>query len=342
MKQVVLGRTGLKVNKLGLGGIPIQRVSEEQAAETVCYAVEKGIDFIDTSRVYSTSEHKIGIALKQTDKPVVLATKSKERTASGIRSDIEISLKELQTDYIHIYQCHFIKENEYPEIISPGGALEGLLQAKEEGIIGHVGATAHSLDLLDRVLDDGLFDTIMVCFSFMEPEAKNKIIPKALEKNIGVIAMKPMSGGVIEYPKPALKYALGQEGLLVLCGVESTTKFDQNWEIFTGDHQLDDEDKKIIHDIRKEYDKNFCRRCDYCQPCTEGIPIQMVLGVRSQAKRMGDQIFTKEPRKSMINKARDCSECGECMTRCPYELPIPELLKERIQWVDSLLKSMQA
>ena len=139
MKQVVLGRTGLKVNKFGLGGIPIQRVSEEQAAETVCYAIENGIDFIDTSRVYPTSEHKIGIALKQTDKPVVLATKSKERTASGIRSDIEISLKELQTDYIHIYQCHFIKENEYPEIITPGGALEGLLQAKKEGIIGHVG-----------------------------------------------------------------------------------------------------------------------------------------------------------------------------------------------------------
>ena len=111
MKQVVLGRTGLKVNKLGLGGIPIQRVSEEKAAETVCHAVENGIDFIDTSRVYATSEHKIGIALKQTDKPVVLATKSKERTASGIRSDIDISLKELQTDHIHLYQCHFIKGN---------------------------------------------------------------------------------------------------------------------------------------------------------------------------------------------------------------------------------------
>ena len=342
MKQVVLGRTGIQVNKLGFGGIPIQRVSEEKAVEAICHAVDKGIDFIDTSRVYPTSEHKIGIALKQTDKPVVLATKSKERTASGIRSDIDISLKELQTDFIHIYQCHFIKEPEYPDIISSGGALEGLLKAKEEGMIGHVGVTAHSLDMLDRVLDDGLFDTIMVCFSFMEPEAKDKIIPKAIKKNIGVIAMKPMSGGVIESPKPALKYALGQEGVLVLCGVENKTKFNQNWEIFVGDHQLDDEDKKIIQDIRSEYDKDFCRRCDYCQPCTEGIPIQLVLGVRSQAKRMGDQIFTKEPRKSMIDKARACSECGECMTRCPYELPIPELLKERIQWVDSLMKSMQA
>lgn len=340
MNQVVLGRTGLKVNKLGLGGIPIQRVGVEQAVETVRYAVEKGIDFIDTSRVYPTSEHKIGIALKQTDKPVVLATKSKERTASGIRSDIDISLKELQTDYIHIYQCHFVKEEEYPQIIAAGGALEGLLKAKEEGVIGHVGITSHSLDMLDRILEDGLFDTIMVCFSFMEPEAKNKIIPKAIERNIGVIAMKPMSGGVIEHPKPALKFALSQEGVLVLCGVENKAKFDQNWKIFTDDCELDNEDKKIIDDIRKTYDKDFCRRCDYCQPCTEGIPIQLILGVRSQAKRMGNHIFAEEPRKSMIDKARNCSECGECMTRCPYELPIPELLKERLNWVDSLLKHM--
>ncbi len=342
MKQVVLGRTGLKVNKLGFGGIPIQRVSEEEAVETIRHAVQNGIDFIDTSRIYPTSEHKIGIALQQTERKVVLATKSKERTASKIRSDIDISLKELQTDYIHIYQCHFVKKDDYPAIISSGGALEGLLQAKEEGLIGHLGVSSHSLDMLDRVIEDGLFDTIMVCFSFMEPEAENKIIPKAIEKNIGVIAMKPMSGGVIEHPKPALKFSLAQEGVLVLCGVENIKKFDENWEIFTGDYDLDDEDKKIIENMRKGYDKNFCRRCDYCQPCTEGIPIQMILGVRSQAKRMGEHIFTNEPRKSMIEKARNCSECGECMTRCPYELPIPELLKERIQWVDSLLKSMQA
>ena len=215
MKQITLGRTGLKVNKLGFGGIPIQRVDEAQAVETVRYVVEQGIDFIDTSRLYTTSETRIGMALKQTDTPVTLATKSKDRTASGVRTDIEKSLKELQKDYIDIYQCHFVKEEEYPDIISKGGALEGMQKARDEGLIGHTGITSHSLGVLERVVDDGLFDTIMVCFSFMENGALEAVIPKALSKNIGVIAMKPLSGGVIDHPKPALKYALSEEGVAV-------------------------------------------------------------------------------------------------------------------------------
>jgi predicted aldo/keto reductase-like oxidoreductase len=341
MKQITLGRTNLRVKKFGFGGIPIQRVDEEQAVDTVRYAVAQGIDFIDTSRAYTTSEKRIGLALKQTDRPVVLATKSKERTADGILSDVETSLKALQRDYIDLYQCHFVKEQEYPKIVSAGGALEGLQRAKEDGMIGHLGITAHSLDVLDRALEDELFDTIMVCYSFLEHEAEETLIPKALKKNIGVIAMKPLSGGVIEHPKPALKFALRQEEVLVICGVESKPLFDENWEIYLGDHALDEADEKIIMDIRNQYDKNFCRRCDYCQPCTEGIPIQAVLGVRSQVKRMGGGILTREPRASVFEKARNCSECGECMTRCPYNLPIPELIKENLQWVDGLLRAMR-
>lgn len=340
MKQITLGRTGLRVKKLGFGGIPIQRVDEAQAVETVRHAVEKGIDFIDTSRVYTNSETRIGLALKQTDKSVVLASKSKDRTASGIRADLEISLKELQREYIDIYQCHFVKEQEYLQVIGKGGALEGLRTAVDEGMIGYAGITSHSLDVLNRIVDDGLFDTIMVCFSFLEPEALDAVIPKAREKNIGIIAMKPLSGGVIDQPKPALKYALSQKDLLVLCGVETKALFDENWSIFEGSHELDAEDKKIIEDIRKEYDKNFCRRCDYCQPCTEGISIQMMLGIRSQVKRMGADILKRPARSTLIEKARNCSECGECMTRCPYELPIPDLIKQNLEFVDNLLRFM--
>lgn len=342
MKQITLGRTDLRVKKLGFGGIPIQRVDEDQAVETIRYVVERGMDFIDTSRVYGNSEHRIGLALKQTDKPVVLATKSKERTADGLLADVEISLKELQKDYIDIYQCHFVKEEDYPKIISSGGALEGLLKAKDQRMIGHIGITSHSLDMIDKIVDDGLFDTIMVCFSFMEPKAREKVIPKALEKNIGVIAMKPMSGGVIDQAKPALRYSLSHEDVLVLCGIENKALFDENWEIFLGDHALDNSDKKIIEDIRATYDRNFCRRCDYCQPCTEGIPIQGVLGIRSQVKRLGSGILTRPPRAGALEKARNCSECRECITRCPYDLPIPELIKENLQWVDDLLREARA
>ena len=340
MQEITLGRTGLRLKKLGFGGIPIQRVDEEQAVETVRHVVEKGIDFIDTSRLYTTSEKRIGLALKQTDKAVVIASKSIARSADGIRSDLEVSLKELQKDYIDLYQCHFVNNDEYTKIISSTGALEGLQRAITEGLIGHIGISSHDLNVLSRVVDDGLFDTIMVCLSFLEPAAKEKLIPAAIAKNIGIIAMKPLSGGVIEHPKPALKWALLQEKVLVLCGVENKTRFDANWEIYIGNQRLDADDNRMIEAIRNRYDKSFCRRCDYCQPCTQGISIQMVLGIRSQVRRMGPDILTREPRISMFKKARTCSECEECMPRCPYSLPIPELIKENLQWVDGILQAM--
>jgi predicted aldo/keto reductase-like oxidoreductase len=335
MKRIVLGKTGLEAYKLGFGGIPIQRVGEKDAVETVLHAVETGVDFIDTSRMYTTSERRIGKALKQTDHKVILATKSFNRTSTGIRKDIEKSLKELQTEYIDLYQCHAVRnEKDYEQVVSPGGALEGLLRAKEEGQVGHIGLTSHSLDLLERVIEDGFFETIMVCFSFLEPAAREKVVPMAVEKDIGVIAMKPFSGGVIENPRIALKYALSQPGVLTLAGVEKKELFDANWKVFQGSHELSDEERLEIEKIRKQYEGIFCRRCDYCQPCTEGIHIQMVLGLKSMVKRSGQSFFQNPFVKDLLQKAANCSECGECMTRCPYDLPIPDLIKENLRWME--------
>ncbi|MFC1813526.1 aldo/keto reductase [Thermodesulfobacteriota bacterium] len=339
MNKIIIGKTGLEVNRFGFGGIPIQRVDEKQAVETVLHAVETGVDFIDTSRMYTTSERRIGLALKQTDKKVVLASKTRSRTSDEVRKDLETSLKELQRDYIDLYQCHFVpNDEEYRQITSPGGALEGLVQAKKEGLIGHIGITSHSLDLLDKILDEGLFETIMVCFSFLEPKAMEKIIPKAREKNVGVIAMKSFSGGVIDNPKLALKYALSHPGIVLIPGVESKDLFDQNWNVYQGDHELTDLEKQEIEAIRQQYDKVFCRRCDYCQPCSEEVPIQMIMGIRSAVNRFGKNFVKEGWPKEAIEKARNCSECGECLERCPYQLPIPDLIKENLAWVDEQIR----
>jgi predicted aldo/keto reductase-like oxidoreductase len=338
---MVIGRTGLEVYRLGFGGIPIQRVSEAQAVETVLQAVQLGVDFIDTSRVYTTSERRIGLALKQTDKKVILASKSLSRIYDAVRADLETSLKELQRDYIDLYQCHFVRdEADYRNVTAPGGALEALNKAREEGLIGHIGISSHSLDVLDHSLDDGLFDTIMVCFSFLEPLAREKVIPKAREKNIGVIAMKPFSGGVIENTRLALKYALSQPGILVIAGVEHKDLIDENWKVFREGQGLTAKEKKEIEEIQKHYEKVFCRRCDYCQPCTEEIPIQVILGIRSMVKRMGKGILRKGNHREAIEKGRNCTECGVCVTRCPYDLPIPELIKENLFWIDEQMKSV--
>lgn len=341
MEQILIGKTGLKVKRLGFGGIPIQRVSETQAVETVWHAVEKGIDFIDTSRAYTTSERRIGLALQQTKKKVILASKSLNKTADGVRVDLETSLKELQRDYIDLYQCHFVKDaDEYQKVISPGGAFAGLRKAKEEGLIGHIGITSHNLDVLGLALDGGLFETIMVCFSFLEPLAREKIIPRAIKKKVGVIAMKPFSGGVIDNAKLALKYALSQPEILVIAGVEHKDLFDENWAIFQNREKLRDTEMKEIEKTRRAYEKVFCRRCDYCQPCPEEIPIQAILGVRSMVKRMGKTILQKGRHREAIDKARNCSKCEECMARCPYQLSIPNLIQENLRWVDEQLKSL--
>jgi len=335
MKRMFLGKTGIVAARLGFGGIPIQRVSETQAIEVVLHALEKGIDFIDTSRVYTTSENRIGKALKETNKKAAVASKSFNRSADGIRKDIEISLRELQLDYIDLYQCHGISsEEEYRLITAPNGALSGLLKAKEQGLIGHIGITGHSLDLLEKVVDDGLFETIMVCFSFLEPAAKEKVIPKARDKRVGIIAMKPFSGGVIEAPEAALKWVLSFPDVLVIAGVEEKGLIDRNWKVFQGRYDLTGEEKQRIQEISKEFENKFCRRCDYCLPCPAEIPIQFVLGIRSFIKRMGLDALQTPMFEKMLEKAADCTECGDCVGRCPYNLPIPEMIKNNLHYAN--------
>ena len=211
---------------------------------------------------------------------------------------------------------------------------------KRTGLIGHIGITGHSLDLMERIIDDGFFETIMTCLSFLEPAARERIVPKAREKNIGILAMKPFSGGVIEAPEVALKWVLSIPDILVLAGVEDKKLVDQNWKIFQGSHELTAEEQKRLEEITKEYDKKFCRRCDYCLPCTAGIHIQMVMGLKSLVKRMGSQFLKNPMFGKMLESAANCTECGECMTRCPYSLPIPDMIKENVAWAEEFKKNL--
>jgi predicted aldo/keto reductase-like oxidoreductase len=180
----------------------------------------------------------------------------------------------------------------------------------------------------------------MVCLSFLEPAAKERIVPKAKEKGIGILAMKPFSGGVIEAPEVALKWVLSIPDILVLAGVEDKGLIDQNWRIFEGSYGLTNEEQERLDAITKEFDKKFCRRCDYCLPCTAGIHIQMVLGIRSFIKRLGPNALKNMLIISLLKKAAQCTGCGECMTRCPYSLPIPDMIKENLAWVEEYKKNL--
>ncbi|MGZ3536169.1 MAG: 4Fe-4S dicluster domain-containing protein, partial [Thermodesulfobacteriota bacterium] len=183
---------------------------------------------------------------------------------------------------------------------------------------------------------DDHFEVIMACYSFLEPAADQKVFPMAKEKDIGILAMKPFSGGVIEHAGPALRFVLSTANIVPIPGAETLEKARENWKIFTEGNSLTQKDREQIESIKMEYDRQFCRRCDYCQPCTEKINIQFAVGLKSIIKRFGPNAREVGWMKDLINKARNCSECGECLPRCPYQLPIPDMIKENLDWFDSL------
>ena len=338
MKKIRLGRTNLTVTQLGWGSIPIQRVSDEEALSVIRTVVEQGVDLLDTARGYTTSEKRMGQALKDIKRPLVLSSKSPLRTAK-IYDDILVSLKNLQVEKISIYNMHNVsKMDDYEKVMGAGGAYEGLVRAQKEGLIDHIGFTSHNLDVMERALMDDRFAVIMACYSFLEPDAAKRILPLARQKDVGVMLMKPFSGGVIEKASPALKYVLATPDVVPIPGAETVVQALENWDIFIKGEPLTREEETYIQTLQNEMKHQFCRRCDYCQPCLQEISIQMVMGLKSIVKRFGAGADAPAWIQAVAEKARDCTECGECLPRCPYQLPIPDLIKKNLEFYDSLKK----
>ena len=336
MEKVRLGRTNLIVTKLGWGGIPIQRASEEEGTSVIRAVIEMGVDLLDTARSYTNSESRIGMALQNMNKPVILSSKSQVRTEK-IYDDVQISLQQMKVKKIPIYHFHNVSNfKEYDKVMGPGGAYEGLKRARDKGLIDYIGITSHNLDVLGRAVEDGSIDVLMACYSFLEPDAAQKVFPSAKAKDIGIIAMKPFSGGVIEQPGPALRFVLSTPNVVPIPGSETVEKAQENWEIFSNGYSLTEKDQAYMETLRKEMDQQFCRRCDYCQPCAEKINIQLIMGLKSVVKRFGRQADQPAWVISLMEKARNCSECGDCLPRCPYQLRIPEMIKENLAWYDRL------
>jgi uncharacterized protein len=336
MRKVRLGRTNLMVTRLGWGGIPIQGPQEGDAVSVIRAVVEMGVDLLDTARAYTNSERKIGLALDGVKRPVVLSSKSAVRT-NRIYEDVHESLRQMKVKKIHIYHLHNIATTkEYEKAMAPGGAYESLVRAKEEGLIGHIGMSSHSLPMLEWALEENYFDVIMACYSFLEPEAAEKVFPLARARDVGILAMKTFSGGTIEEAGPALRFALSEPDIIPIPGTETIEKARQNWKVFMEGGALSETDRERIEAIRREAGQEFCRRCDYCLPCPQDIRIQLVVGLKSFITRFGPDADQVDWAKAAIEKARGCVECGDCLARCPYQLAIPELIKKNLAWYDNM------
>ena len=327
MKYKTLGKTGLNVSLMGFGGIPIQRIDAAGTRKLMEQMVDAGINYIDTARGYTVSESFLGEALVGIRDKFVLATKSMSRTKETMAADIEISLNNLKTDYIDLYQVHNPNIQQLQQVVADGGALEALMEAKAAGKIGHIGLTAHSLEVFEMALSMDWVETIMFPYNIVETQGE-KLIAKCAQKNVGFICMKPLAGGAIEDATLAMRFCCANENIsVVIPGMADPKELDQNLAAVNDESPLSPAENAKIAAIRKDLGTQFCRRCNYCAPCSEGISIPSVFLFEGYLSRYGLGDWAKDRYGAMAKHASDCVGCGVCETRCPYNLPIRQMLK---------------
>ena len=328
MEYRTLGKTGLNISRLGFGGIPIQKIDAEGTKKLIGELIKEGVNYIDTARGYTVSEEYLGYALEGVRDKFVLATKSMARTKEAMEKDIDVSLGNLRTDYIDLYQVHNPSAADLEKVMAPGGALEALIEAKAAGKIGHIGITLHSVELFKKALDLDWVETIMFPYNIVETQGE-ELIAKCAEKNIGFICMKPLAGGAIEDADIALRFIVSNPAVtVVIPGMADTAEIAQNVAATSDTSPLNEEEQKKIAKIKEELGTNFCRRCNYCQPCTAGINISGVFLFEGYYSRYDLKDWALDRYSSLPKTASDCIECGVCETRCPYNLPIRDMLKK--------------
>lgn len=327
MEYRILGKTGLRASRMGFGGLPIQSADENVCREILARLSALGVNYIDTARVYTVREGYIGKALAGQRDKFILATKSMARDREGMQKDIALSLQNLQTDYIDIYQIHNPNPAAFETVIGPGGALEALQEAKSAGKIGHIGFTCHTADMFRRALEEDWVETVMFPYNIVETQGE-ELIGLCHEKNVGFLVMKPLAGGAIDDAHLALRFIAANENVDVLLpGMDRPAQVQENYDAITDAAPLTEAEKEKIARIRRELGTNFCRRCNYCAPCAVGINISQVFLDDGYMTRYGLPDWAKAKYAGQAKHASDCVGCGVCETRCPYELPIREMLK---------------
>ena len=337
MKKMRLGKTELQVSRIGFGGIPIQRLSEAEAVGVVQRCLDLGVTFLDTANGYTTSEERIGLALAGRRQQIVLATKTGARDRTTAWKHLELSLRRLNTDYVDLWQFHNVSSFEaYQQVLGPGGAMEAAQEALQAGMIRHIGITSHSMEVALEAVPSGHFETVQFPFNFVTHEPALNLVPLARAHDVGFIAMKPFAGGFLEDANLAIKYLLQFDGVLPDPGIETADEIEEIVGIVNGSWALTDQEWRELERLRAEMDTQFCRRCEYCQPCPEEIRIPVVLNVRSFYKRFPAERMFSGFLAEAVEQARGCVECGECEEKCPYHLPIRAMLVENVEFYDQV------
>jgi uncharacterized protein len=329
-ERVRFGRTGLMVSKIAFGGIPIQRLSRQDGIRLVADVLGLGINFIDTAHAYGHSEELIGEAIRRTNRSsLVLATKSHSTDRKGFLADLDESLRRLDTDYLDIFQLHGVSTREkMAAVMGAGGAVEGMQEGIRAGKVRFPAFSSHSVPIAIEMIKTGRFDAVQIPFNFVDGEAADELLPLARQADMGIIAMKPLGGGLLDDARLCFRFLQQYPGIVPDPGIESLPQLLEIIGVMESGGPLTAEEQGRMQQYREQLGREWCHRCDYCQPCPQHISISTVLTAKSFAVRM-PMAKVKSFVEAPMNAAANCQECRECVERCPYHLDIPVLLKER-------------
>lgn len=329
MKQVTLGKTGITVPQNAFGALPIQRVGMEDAVKILRRAYEGGMRFFDTARAYSDSEEKLGNAFEGMRDRIYIATKTMARNPKDFWDQLETSLELLKTDYIDIYQFHCVdicyREGD------GNGMYECMLEAKKQGKIRHIGVTAHKLNVAQECIESGLYETLQYPFSYLSSEKERKLVEMCKEHNMGFIAMKGLAGGLLNHSEAVFAYMSQFDNVLPIWGIQKMEELEEWLSYMDNSPVMDENTKKFIEKERKELTGEFCRGCGYCMPCPAGIKINNCARMSLMLRRAPSKNWLNEEWQGNMKKIEDCLHCGQCMSKCPYELNTPKLLQKNYE-----------
>ena len=326
MEMVTLGKTGITVHKNGFGALPIQRISIDDAVALARRAYEAGMTFFDTARFYTDSEEKLGEAFNGMREKVCIATKTAAQNAEDFWKDLEVSLHNLRTDYIDIYQFH--NPSFCPKPGDGTGLYEAMLEAKAQGKIHHIGITNHRLAVANEAIDSGLYETLQFPFCYLATEKDLELVKKCKEADMGFIAMKALSGGLINNSAAAYAFEAQYDNVLPIWGVQRKSELEEFISYIDNPPVMNDEIKALIEHDRKELSGEFCRGCGYCMPCPAGIEINNCARMSLLLRRSPSAKHLSPEGQAKMKKIEDCLHCGHCKSMCPYGLDTPKLLEE--------------
>jgi predicted aldo/keto reductase-like oxidoreductase len=332
--QIPLGKTDLNVNPIGFGGIPIQRLSPRESDKVIEKALDMGVNFFDSSRIYTDSEEKLGRIFslpkyKNKRDTFIIATKTFSREGKAAAEDLETGLKMVKSDYIDLYQCHNIRTDEdLQKILAPGSVLDVLQKAQKQGKIRYIGVTGHKPHVLIKALKAFDFDTLQMPLNYIEQSCLEELVPYAKEKGIGVIAMKPLGGGAFKNTSLVLRFILTNGADVAIPGMDAEHQVMENLSVLENLNPLTEEELAILEKEKEVLGENFCRRCEYCMPCPQGLPISFLHVLRAYYFRYNLQEWALERIKNLPKSYKDCVECYECVEKCPYDLDMPKIFKE--------------